>query len=96
MTPLSALAQSAIASIGGPRDLKLRTTLRRDDVHVWTTYLVVHRVYETLVLAPEDLLTALDGAACAQYTERDAAIVGHEDTVTRVQALLAYGKDGGQ
>ena len=75
MTPLSALAQSAIASIGTDRDLRLRTTLRRDDVHVWTTWLPVKGCYETIVFAPADVLARVRDSEIQTETVQAARLM---------------------
>lgn len=36
-----------------------RTTIRRDDCHVWTTYNPVARRYDTLARVPADVLAAM-------------------------------------
>jgi hypothetical protein len=93
MTPLSALAQSAIASIGGPDDLKLRTTIRRDDVDVWTSWMPVQRRYETMVHTQDAaVLTAVcrDGGKPDVITDTpQAARDMHEVVCAQVRRVLA-------
>jgi hypothetical protein len=93
MTPLSALAQTAIASIGGAHDLKLRTTIRRDDVDVWTSWMPVQRRYETMVhTQTAAVLTAVcqDGGAPETWTDTpQAARDMHEAVCAQVRRVLA-------
>ena len=91
MTPLSALAHSAIASIGGPRDLRLRTQLRRDDVDVWTSFLPVCGYYETTLRGGNDVyrLMALAGKDCDIRTDtRAEAEAAHAAMCATVEAVL--------
>ena len=91
MTPLSALAQTAIASIGGPADLKLRTTLRRDDTCVWTSWLPVCGYYETMLRGGNDVyrLMSLAGKDCDIRTDTRAdAEAAHAAMCATVEAVL--------
>jgi hypothetical protein len=82
--------QAALSSIGVPRDLRLRTTLRRDDVNVLTDWMPTYATYETLVQAPATLMDLLGWEhEITVYATRDEAIAKHEVMVTRVQAVLA-------
>jgi hypothetical protein len=91
MTPLSALAQTAIASIGGPHDLKLRTTLRRDDTCVWTSWLPACGYFETMLRGGNDIyrLMALAGKDCDIRTDtRAEAEAAHAAMCATVEAVL--------
>jgi len=93
MSPdISPRVQAAIASIGSPSDLRLRTTLRRDDVDVWTTWLPVQGYYETFVVSlPPDLAAAMKAHQlrdCVRYDTKDDAERGHEAMCGHVLAVL--------
>jgi hypothetical protein len=79
VTPVATLSASAMAVIAslGTKDLRLRTTLRRDDVHVWTSWLPVQGFYETTIDAPEALLDAIRETTARTDTRRDATLM-HE------------------
>lgn len=97
LSHLSPTAQAAIASCGSECDLQLRTTLRRDDVHVTTAWMPCDRAYETLVEAPRDVLDALLLARIpyvSQYATKAEAETGHRQAVTRVGMLLQARKAG--
>jgi hypothetical protein len=88
---LPAHVQTAIASIGGPRDLRLRTTLRRDDTCVWTSFLPVCGYYETMLRAGNDVyrLMALAGKDCDTRTDtREDAEAAHAAMCATVEAVL--------
>ena len=56
-------------------------------VEVWTTWLPVHGVFETLVMDPSaHLIAHVDDA---QTDTRDEALAQHVRTVERVRAVLA-------
>jgi len=87
---LSPRVRAAIGLVGSDRDLRLRTTLRRD-VQVWTTFLVTAEVYETFVLAPRDVCEAMTRhaiPASMQYPTKDQADRGHAAYCGHVIAVL--------
>ena len=91
MTPLSALATAAIASIGGPHDLRLRTTIRRDTIDVWTSWLPVCGYYETTLRTGNDVyrLMALAGKDCDIRTDtRAEAEAAHAAMCATVESVL--------
>jgi len=91
MTDLSPLVQAAIASIGSPLDLRLRTTLR-EDVQIWSTWLPVPGYYETFVVSlPPDLHAAMQAhgvSDCVHYATKAEAERGHEVMCGHVLAVL--------
>jgi hypothetical protein len=92
---LPAHVQTAIASIGGPLDLRLRTTIRRDDVDVWTSYMLVQRHYETMLRAGNDVyrLMALAGKDCDTRTDtREDAEAAHAAMCATVELVLKGGR----
>lgn len=94
---LSPTAHAAIASIGGAHDLRLRTTLRRDDVDVWTSYDSAGGFYESMVRAPEDVYAAMGAVrmpTASRYATRAEAEAGHAQVCTRVGLLLQRRKAG--
>lgn len=54
---------------------------------VKTSWLPVQGYYETLVIAPWDVLTAIGDYQRRYYSRRDAEI-GHDEMLTRLHALL--------
>ena len=89
---LSDRVLAAIAAIDSPADLRLRTSLRRDDVDVWTTFLPVSSTYETLLQAPPVIARAMHRRGWSTdvvYRDRDAAIAGHEVMCGRALEVLA-------
>jgi hypothetical protein len=70
-----------------------RTTLRRDDVDVWTTWIAGANCYETVVWTPTALVVAALALAhipLVQWTESpEDARAQHEAVCTTVAALLA-------
>jgi hypothetical protein len=88
---LPARVQAAIDSIGGPHDLRLRTTIRRDDVDVWTSFLLVCNYYETMLRGGNDVyrLMALAGKPCDIRTDTRAdAEAAHAAMCATVEAVL--------
>jgi len=90
-TDLSPRVQAAIASIGSPRDLRLRATLG-DDVQVWTTWLPVQGFYETFVVSlrrdVREAMQAHQVRDCVHYDTKNDAERGHEAMCGRVLAVL--------
>lgn len=87
--------RTAIASIGGPRDLRLRTTIRRDDVDVATSWLTVCGYYETTLRAGNDVyrLMSLAGKDIDIRTDTKAeAEQAHATMCATVEAVLAGAK----
>ena len=85
---LSPTALAALATIDSADDLQLRTTLRRDDVHIWTTRDLVKPRYFTLAKLPDDLLEAIgyeDEVVTYSATDAHAA---HDAMVARLRRLL--------
>ena len=85
------LSPRALSALNDCRedDLRLRTTLRRDDVEVWTSWLPVARVYETMLRAPDDVMARVSDIEI-QTTHRGTAIENHEAMV--IAAMKALGK----
>ena len=97
MSTLSTTAQAAIDACGGPEDLQLRSNLG-PDTRVLTSYLVVARRYEFLVIAPEAVRTAMADLGLVdqcRWPTRDEAVIGHQLVKTRVgmirQRLIEQG-----
>jgi hypothetical protein len=90
---LPAHVQTAIASIGGAHDLKLRTTIRRDDVDVWTSWMPVQKGYETMVHTQDGAIieaVCRDGGRPYQQTDTpQAARDMHEAVCAQVRRVLA-------
>lgn len=90
---LPAHVQTAIASIGGDNDIKLRTTIRRDDVDVWTSWMPVQKGYETMVHTQDGAVIAAvvrDGGRPYQQTDTpQAARDMHEAVCAQVRRVLA-------
>jgi uncharacterized protein YcgL (UPF0745 family) len=88
MSTLSPFAQAALDRIGSRDDLQLRTTLRRDDCHVWTSADLLSDRYFTLAKIPDDLREAFgwdDEVVTRSLVDAEAA---HEAMVARVQRML--------
>ncbi len=58
-------------------------------IKVFTSWLPVQRVYETLVDAPADVLTYLGGDTWQYGTSRGDAEAGFANTVARIHQYLA-------
>jgi len=88
---LSPRVRTAIASIGSPSDLRLRTTLR-DNVQVWSTWLPVQGYYETFVVSStrhvHEAMQAHGVRDCEHYATKAEAERGHEVMCGRVLAVL--------
>jgi len=88
---LSPRARAAIASIGSADDLQRRTTLRQEDVAVATSWLPVHRSYESTVIAPASVLVELRARHVPwsfAYATRAAADAGHDAVCARILEVL--------
>jgi len=93
---LSPRVQTALALIHTDADLRLRTTIRRDDVDVWTSRDLSAGFYETSLRAPDDVLGAMGARRLSIDVRTDTpveAIAAHDAMVRLVTALLQRMKE---
>jgi len=98
MNALSPTAQAAIAACTGPHDLQLKTEFG-PATRVLTSWLPVHRFYESLVIAPDNVIAEMYQRGIfdqSRYATRAEAVKGHQVVVTRIGMLLQRLKAGEQ